>query len=401
MRSQQAQTAIQNEQTYIMQTYLRPDVVFERGEGAFLYDTEGNRYLDFVAGIGVNALGYGDPDVLRVINEQASRLIHVSNLFHTIPGGTLAKELIEHSHGFDRVFFSNSGAEAIEGSLKLARKYARDYYGEGKTTFVSFEGSFHGRTMGAVAITSREAYRLPFHPVMPHVRFATLNDPASFDGAMGDDVCGVVVEPVQGEGGLNVAQGEFLRHVRDVCTRHGALMIVDEIQCGMGRTGTLWAHEQAGVRPDIMTLAKPLAGGLPIGAILASQAVADSFAPGNHGTTFGGGPLITAVANVVFGKVKEPTFLEHVRHIGAYLEQQLQQLIANHPDTIVETRGRGLMRGLLVTKPATDIRQACYEQWLLVATAGPDVVRLLPPLIVDESHVNEAMTLLDRALRAG
>ena len=398
MEREITRTTIQNEKNAIFQTYVRPEFVLERGEGACLYDTAGHRYLDFVAGIGVNALGYGDEEITRTLSEQAAQLIHVSNLYHTIPGAELANMLVERSSGFDRVFFCNSGAEAIEGAIKFARKYARQHYGESKTTVVAFDGSFHGRTMGAVAMTAREKYRAPFMPVMPDVRFTRFNDMASLYNAITDDVCAVFVEPVQGEGGINVASDEFLQRLRTLCDRHNVLMVVDEIQCGMGSTGTLWAHTQAQVQPDMLTSAKPLGGGLPIGAVLAKQRVADALAPGDHGTTFGGGPLVTAVAQVVLRRVSEPSFLQHVRDIGSYLDHKLQELAASHPDTITEIRGRGLMRGLRINGSAATVRQQCHHEGLLVATAGEDVVRLLPPLIINETHVDEAVEKLGRAL---
>lgn len=391
--------AVQADRDYILQTYLKPDFVVERGEGVYLFDTEGRRYLDFVAGIAVNALGYGDPEVTQTIAAQAAKLIHVSNLYHTAPAGELARMLVESSPAFDRVFFGNSGAEVIEGALKFARRYARDRFGESKTAVVAFDGSFHGRTMGAVAITAREKYRDPFMPVMPGARFASYNDIASLDVAMGDDVCAVVLEPVQGEGGLRVADQAFLQAARELCDRYGALLIFDEIQCGMGRTGTLWAHEPGAVRPDLMTVAKPLAGGLPIGAVLMSQAVADTIHVGDHGTTFGGNPLATAVGGVVFRRVSDPGFLAHVRQVSSYLDESLQDLASELSGTILELRGRGLMRGLRLAGPAAAAREAAQSRGLLVATAGDDVVRLLPPLIIEAAHVDEAIAVLRQALK--
>jgi acetylornithine/N-succinyldiaminopimelate aminotransferase len=390
--------AIQAEHDYILQTYARPDFVIERGEGVYLYDTTGRQYLDFVAGIAVNALGYSDPEVTQTIAEQAARLVHVSNLYHTLPGGELARMLVESSPAFDRAFFCNSGAEAIEGSLKFARKFARAHHGEGKTAFVAFEGSFHGRTLGAVSITSREQYRTPFMPVVPGVRFAPYNDVAALEQAITADVCAVIVEPVQGEGGLAVADPAFLQRIRELCDQHNALLIFDEIQCGMGRTGTLWAHSSYSVHPDMMALAKPLAGGLPVGAILLSQRVADAIRPGEHGTTFGGGPLAAAVAQVVLRRINTPAFLEHVRAVGSYLEEALHDIASRHPDKVRELRGLGLMRGLQIHGSAAEVRMRSHTEGLLVATAGPDVVRLLPPLIIEPDHVDAALTRLERAL---
>ncbi len=390
--------AIQNEQDAILQVYPRPDFVLERGEGVYLYDTNGRRYLDFVAGIAVNALGYGDAEIASTIAEQATRLIHVSNLYHTVPGGELAQMLVASSPAFDRVFFSNSGAEAIEGSIKFARKYARTHYGPHKTALVAFEGSFHGRTMGAVALTAREKYRQPFMPVMPGVRFVPFNDPAALEATMDDDVCAVVMEPVQGEGGLQVASQEFFYRVRECCNQHNALLILDEIQCGMGRTGTLWAHTPYGIWPDMMAIAKPLAGGLPIGAVLLNQAIADTIKPGDHGTTFGGGPLITSVAQVVMRRISDPQFQHHVQMVSNYLDEALHDFATARPNTVRELRGRGLMRGLQINGSAAAVRMQAHAHGLLIATAGDDVIRLLPPLIVEPQHIDEALTSLAAAL---
>lgn len=387
-----ADDAIALDQRYILQTYARPDFVLDHGEGVYLFDTDGRRYLDCVAGIAVNALGYGDAQVAQAIAEQATRLIHTSNLYYTRPAGELARLLVERSFA-DRVFFSNSGAEAIEGALKFARKYAREHGREGKTAIVAFSGSFHGRTMGAVAVTHREKYREPFAPVMPGVRFAPFNDLKAAEAAIGDDVCAVVVEPVQGEGGLSVATPEFLRGLRARCDKVGALLILDEIQCGMGRTGTLWAHEPYGVTPDIMTVAKPLGGGMPIGAILMTQAVADAIHAGEHGTTFGGGPLVTAVAKVVFERIADPAFLARVREVGDYLDEALHDFAGAQP-RVLDLRGRGLMRGIRVDGSAAVVRESGHSAGLLLATAGDDVVRIVPPLIFERKHVDELVEKL-------
>jgi acetylornithine/N-succinyldiaminopimelate aminotransferase len=399
MTVDQTSAARQADRDFILQTYVKPEFVLDRGEGVYLYDTEGRRYLDFVSGIAVNALGYGDPEVTQAIAEQAARLIHVSNLYLTAPAGELARMLVESSPAFDRAFFSNSGAEAIEGAIKFARRYARAHHGDDKFTVVAFDGSFHGRTMGAVAVTAREKYREPFMPVMPGVRFAAYNDLASLEAAMGDDVCAVLLEPVQGEGGLRVATDAFLRAARALCDRHNALLIFDEIQCGVGRTGTFWAHEPSGVRPDLLTVAKPLAGGLPVGAVLMRQAVADAIHVGDHGTTFGGNPLATAVGTVVVRRISDPAFLARVREVGSYLDESLQDLAADMPDTVLELRGRGLMRGLRIAGSAGAVREAVQGQGLLVATAGEDVLRLLPPLVIEPRHVDESIALLRTALR--
>lgn len=391
---------------YILQTYARPDFVFARGEGCYLYDTAGRRYLDMVAGIAVNALGYGDPDVTRAISEHAGGLLHLSNLYHNRPAVELARQLVESCCVMDKVFLCNSGAEANEGALKFARRYARDTHGEGKSAVVAFSGSFHGRTMGAVAVTAREKYRAPFEPVMQGARFAEYNDVAGAAAAITDDVCAVIVEPVQGEGGLATASHEFMAMLRARCDATGALLIFDEIQCGMGRTGTLWAHQglrapdgSCAVRPDMMTLAKPLGGGLPIGAVLLRQQVADTIHPGDHGTTFGGGPFVTAVAQTVFTKISDPAFLARVRAVSDYLDEALQDFQQSHPE-VRELRGRGLMRGIVIDGSAAAVREAAHGEGLLIATAGDDVIRLVPPLVLERHHVDEALSQLGMALAA-
>lgn len=392
--------SVQDEHDYLLQIYPRPDFVFERGEGPYLIDTSGRRYLDFVAGIAVNALGYSDAELAATIAEQSQKLIHVSNLYHTAPAAGLARMMIEASPGLDRAFFCNSGTEAIEAAIKFARRHARARVGEGKTTIVAFDGSFHGRTMGAVAVTARDKYRSPFMPVMPDVRFATFNDIASLEAAITADVCAVIVEPIQGEGGLRVADPAFLRRLRELCDQQQALLITDEIQCGMGRTGMLWAHQLYQFVPDIMTVAKPLANGLPVGAVLLKQAVADSIQPGDHGTTFGGGPLVTAVGQVVFRRVSDPAFLSHVRDVAGYFDEALQDFAADQRDKVIELRGSGLMRGLQIRGSAAAVRSAGHDAGLLVATAGDDVVRLLPPLIIEPAHVDEALTMLRSVFNA-
>jgi len=393
-----ADDVIANDLSYILQTYQRPNFVLERGEGCYLFDTDGRAYLDCVSGIAVNALGYGDMQVVKAIADQAAQLIHTSNLYHTRPGGELAKLLVEHSFA-DRVFFSNSGTEAIEGAIKFSRKYAREHHGEGKTAIVAFSGSFHGRTMGAVAATYTEKYRKPFDPVMPGVRFAPFNDLDAAAATIAEDVCAVIVEPVQGEGGLSVASPEFLRGLRARCDAVGALLVLDEIQCGMGRTGSLWAYESYGIRPDIMAIAKPLGGGLPIGAILMTQAVANTIHVGDHGSTFAGGPLVTGVAQVIFRRISDPAFLAHIREVSDYFDEALGDFAAAHPQ-VLELRGRGLMRGLRIEGSALAVREAGHEVGLLIATAGENIIRILPPLIFEHRHVDEAVEKLGEAFRA-
>ncbi len=381
---------------YFAPLYGRPPFVLDHGAGVEVWDTEGHRYLDFVAGIAVNALGHSDPTTLAALMEQAPKLIHTSNLYYTEPAIKLARLMVESCFA-DKVFFCNSGTEAVEGALKFARKVASDTHGDSKTAIVSFEGAFHGRTMGAVAATHREKYRAPYMPVMPGVRFAPFNDLDAAKEAIGDDVCAVIVEPIQGEGGITPATPEFLRGLRELCDQHGAMLIYDEIQCGLGRTGDIWAHTASGVEPDIMVSAKPLGGGLPIGAILITDAVAEHLHPGDHGSTFAGGPLVCAVALAVFQKLTDNSFLQHVREIGAYLDQQLEALRAEN-DSVVGLRGRGLMRGVQVAGSAAAVKDAAQEAGLLIVVAGDDVIRLVPPLIIEREHVDEAIGVLRHAL---
>ena len=383
------------EKQHIVQTYRRPPFVLKRGEGVYLYDTEGRRYLDFVAGIAVNSLGYGDPEVLATIQAQAAKLIHVSNLYHTIPHVELARRLVEHSFA-DRVFFCNSGTEANEAAIKFARKWARSNFGEGKTKIVVFSGAFHGRTMGALALTPRDKYQQPFAPIMPGVAIATFNDLPSAEAAIDDTICAVFVEPLQGEGGVNPASHDFLRGLRELCDAHNALLVFDEVQCGLGRTGTLWAHEPSGVTPDIMTLAKPLGGGLPIGATLVTEGVAQVIAPGDHGSTFAANSLITAVACVVFDRISEPHFLAGVRKKGRYLQERLRALQAGGLP-ISQIRGQGLIWGLETPLVADQVVAAGYEEGIIVAVAGEHVVRLVPPLVIEREHIDELIPALERA----
>jgi acetylornithine/N-succinyldiaminopimelate aminotransferase len=386
------------DQQYVLQTYARPDFVIERGEGCYLYDTDGHKYLDCVAGIAVNALGYADPDVTAAITQHAGGLLHLSNLYHNTSAAVLAKMLADSCCVIDRVFFSNSGAEANEGAIKFARRYARDRHGEGKNIVVAFDGSFHGRTMGAVAITAREKYREPFAPVMPGVRFGEYNNFGQLDELITADVCAVVIEPIQGEGGLRIADVAYLQKIRALCDQHDALLIYDEVQCGVGRTGSMWAHP-CEAKPDIMTIAKPLGGGLPIGAILMRQKVADTIHAGDHGSTFAGGPFVTAVAQVVFNKISQPEFLAHVREVSDYLDESLQDLMQRHAE-ITELRGKGLMRGVRMTIPVNTVREKAHDEQLLIATAGDDVVRLVPPLIMERYHVDEMIGKLEKAIVA-
>jgi predicted acetylornithine/succinylornithine family transaminase len=387
----EAEDIIKLEADFVLQTYVRPDVVFTHGEGAVLYDSTGKPYLDFMSGIAVTALGHSDPDWVSAVCDQAGKLVHVSNLYHTAPHAMLAQRLVENSFA-DRVYFCNSGTEANEAAFKFARKYARETAGEeSKTKIVAFSGSFHGRTMGSLAATYKAHYREPFEPLMPGVVFISYNDPEAAREAIDDQVCAVIVEPVQGEGGVRPATAEFLAALRALCDEHHALLIFDEVQCGLGRTGTLWAYESTGVTPDIMTLAKPLAGGLPIGATLVTQAVADMIKPGDHASTFAAGPLVCRAALTVFDRLSGPGFLANVRAQADYLQHRLSML---ESDLIVEVRAAGLLVGVEMKIPVAPLIAGAREQGLLVINAGDNVLRLAPPLIIDREAIDQAVIVM-------
>lgn len=387
---------MEQEQEYVAQTYKRAPFVLMHGEGVHLIDADGKPYLDWVAGIAVNALGYGDPELTHAIQRAANNgLIHTSNLYYTAPQVELAKMLVEKTPFADRVFFTNSGTEANEGAIKFARKVAYEKGLSEKVEVVCFTGAFHGRTMGSLALTPREKYQKPFQPLMPGVVLAEYNHLESAKAAISANTAAVILEPVQGEGGIYPADDDFLRGLRELCDQHDALLIYDEVQCGMGRTGTLWAYEASGVAPDILTAAKPLAGGLPIGAILMTEAVASAMHPGEHGTTFAGGLLVTGAAQVVLNRVSQPEFLAHVREVGTYLLERLSEI--NSP-LIKEVRGRGLMVGLELTIDVSKVVEAGYEHGLILVNAGTNVLRFVPPLIVEKQHVDTLVEKLTAIL---
>jgi predicted acetylornithine/succinylornithine family transaminase len=397
-----AHEVIAAEKKYLVPTYRRPEVVFTHGEGAYLYDAEGGQYLDFAAGIAVNALGHADAEWLDAVRDQAGRLTHISNLYHSAPHVELARRLVESSFA-DKVFFCNSGSEANETALKFARKYARaSHAGSGhaefrKTKIVAFSASFHGRTMGALSTTYKPMYREPFDPLVPGVTFAAFNDLDSARMAIDEQTCAVIIEPVQGEGGVNPAQPEFLTGLRELCDQTQALLIFDEVQCGLGRSGNLWAHQAYDVTPDLMTLAKPLAGGLPIGAALVTEEVAEVMTLGDHGSTFAGGPLVCRAAQVVFDRVSRPEFLSTVRENGAHLMNLLQDLPS---DKIAAVRGVGLLVGVEMTRPVAPLVNTARANGLLIINAGENVIRLCPPLIVSREQIETAVALMGKSLAA-
>ena len=371
-------------------TYARAPIVFVHGEGSYLYDATDKSYLDFCAGIAVTALGHGDPTWREAVSDQASKLTHISNLFHSVPHVELAQNLVEHSFA-DRVFFSNSGAEANEAAIKFARKWARERHGKNKTELLAFEGGFHGRSLGALSLTHKEAYRTPFGPLIPGVTFAPFNDLKAAARAISDRTSAVFVEPVQGEAGVHPATSEFLRGLRALCDESDALLVFDEIQCGLGRTGRLWAHEEHEIRPDIMTLAKPLAGGLPIGVTLVTEEVSSEIDAGDHGSTFGAGPLVCRAALTVFDQIRKEKFLVEVVKKGAALKKGLGALPL---DQVVEVRGSGLLLGVQFKEPVNPVIETALEKGLVSIKAGENTLRICPALTISMDEIEEGIEIL-------
>jgi len=379
--------------------YAPAEPLFVSGCGPWLVDDTGRQYLDFTSGIGVTALGHGAPEVREaILHALDSGLVHTSNLFRTAPAEALATELVDATFP-GRAFFCNSGAEAGEAAFKISRKWARTVSGGGaKHEVVAFHGSFHGRLFGTLSVTDRPDYRAPFEPLMPGARFVTVGDVDGLDRTLdADRVAAVILEPIQGEGGIRPVPHDFLRTLRALCDERQIALIFDEVQCGMGRSGRLFAHEWAGVRPDILMMAKPLGGGLPMGALVVSEPLASAMAVGDHGTTFGGGPLVSTVARKVLETVRQPAFLEGVRERGALLEGALLELASKSP-RVREVRGMGLMRGVAVHGSVADIVSAAREAGLLLVGAGKDVVRILPPLVTSPEDLLEGVRILGEVL---
>jgi acetylornithine/N-succinyldiaminopimelate aminotransferase len=380
----------------VMSTYGRQPLVLVRGEGSRLWDDEGREYLDFVAGLAVCNLGHAHPEVARAAAEQLQRLVHVSNLYYTTPMVELAEALVGRSFA-DRVFFCNSGAEAMEAAIKLCRRYAREKFGPGRHRLIAMRNSFHGRTLGALSATGQEKFWKGFEPLVPGFVFVPFNDYAALEAAWDDTVCAVLLEPVQGEGGVNPVDPDYLARVRRLCSERGALLVFDEVQCGLGRTGRLFAHEHFGVAPDVMALAKALAGGLPMGALLATEEAATGFVPGTHASTFGGGPVIAAAALASLKILSNPHFLADVREKGSYVGKFLSHLKARLP-VIKEIRGLGLMWGLELAQDGQPVVNACREAGLLVNCTQGNVIRLLPPLVITPAELERGLNLLARTL---
>ena len=382
---------------HLMNTYKRSDMIFTHGRGCYVFDQDGKKYLDFLGGIAVNALGYSYPDLVKTIRREAGRSVHVSNLFHNPFQGPLAAKLAKWSH-MDRVFFTNSGSEAIEGALKLARVAARQKPGgEGKTRFLALENSFHGRTFGALSITHTLKYRAPFEPLIPGVDFVRVNDVADLESKFTDEVCAIVIEPIQGEGGIYPVSDTFWKRARELATRNGAVLIADEIQCGLGRTGRAFAYQRLTGLPDIVVVAKPLAGGLPLGAFLAREEVAASFSPGMHGSTFGGGPLTCATGLTFLDTVERKHILANVRARGAELRAGLKKL-ATKFDFIREVRGEGLMLGVDLDVEGAPYVAEALRQGLLINCTHEHILRLLPPFILTVRQVKEGLSKIESVL---
>lgn len=393
-----------NKQVYIdtaeqelLHTYNRFSLVLDHGEGVYLYDTDKKAYLDFAAGIAVCALGYSNEAYKNALKDQVDKLLHTSNLYYNVPTIEAAKKALKAS-GMDRIFFTNSGTEAIEGAIKAAKKYAYTRDGHAGHEIIAMKHSFHGRSIGALSVTGNAHYQEPFAPLMPGVKFAEYNNLESVKELVTDKTCAVIMETVQGEGGIYPADPAFIEGVRRLCDEKDMLLILDEIQCGMGRTGEMFAWQNYGVKPDIMTCAKALGCGVPVGAFFLTQRVADkSLAPGDHGTTYGGNPFVGAAVSAVFDQFKACDILGHVKEVAPYLEQKLDELVEKY-DFLVTRRGKGLMQGVVCKLPVGKVAAAALEQGLIVITAGADVLRFVPPLVIEKQHVDEMVEKLEKAL---
>jgi acetylornithine/N-succinyldiaminopimelate aminotransferase len=394
-----------NKQEYIdaaesslLHTYNRFPLVLDHGEGVYLYDTDGKKYLDFAAGIAVCALGYSNEAHKNALKAQVDTLLHTSNLYYNVPTMEAAKKALAVSQ-MDRIFFTNSGTEAIEGAIKAAKKYAYTRDGHAGHEIIAMQHSFHGRSIGALSVTGNAHYQEPFEPLLPGVKFAEFNNLESVKALVTDKTCAVIMETVQGEGGIYPADPEFLEGVRALCDERDILLILDEIQCGMGRTGQMFAWQNYAIKPDIMTVAKALGCGVPVGAFLMTQRVADlSLAPGDHGTTYGGNPFVGAAVSAVFDQFKELSILAHVNEIAPYLAQRLDELVEKY-DCLTAHRGMGLMRGLVCTLPVGQVSAKALENGLVLITAGSDVLRFVPPLIIEREHVDEMVEKLEKTIQ--
>ena len=383
----------------LYKVYNRFPVVFDHGEGVKLYDTDGQEYLDFGAGIAVMGLGYSCAEVKNAVKEQMDKLPHISNLFYNEPAISAGEKLLAVSQ-MDKVFFTNSGTEAIEGALKIAKRYA---YNKGMAPdyeIIAMKHSFHGRSLGALSVTGNDHYQEPFAPLIPNIRFAEFNNLDSVKALFSDKTCAVIMETIQGEGGIYPATEEFIKGVRALCDEHDALLILDEIQCGMGRSGEMFAWQGYGVKPDVMTTAKALGNGTPVGAFLACGKAATAMVPGDHGTTYGGNPLVCAAANAVLDVFKEKNIVGHVKEVGAYLYEKLEELVAEY-DCVIAHRGKGLIQGLEFNSAVGPVvTNALLEQHLVLISAGANIIRFVPPLVIEQADVDEMVVRLKAAIEA-
>ncbi len=391
---------IEEGEEVLLHAYNRYQIALDKGEGMYLYDLDGKKYLDFCAGIAVFALGYGNKRYNDALKDQVDKLLHTSNYYYSVPTIEAAKKLTKVS-GMDRVFFINSGAEAIEGAIKTARKYAYTHDGSTDHEIIAMNHSFHGRTMGALSVTGNEKYQKPFMPMIGNIRFADFNDLKSVKALVNDKTCAIIMETVQGEGGIHPADPEFIKGIRQLCDENDILLILDEIQCGMGRSGKMFAFEHYGVKPDILTVAKAVGCGVPVGAFLMTQKVAnDSIKPGDHGTTYGGNPLAGRAVSTVLDIFEEEKITEHVASVSRYLTEKLEELVMDH-DCLIGHRGLGLMQGLVFDtqkKSPAEVVKTCLANGLILISAGPDVIRFLPPLIVTEKEIDEMLQIFRKAL---
>jgi acetylornithine/N-succinyldiaminopimelate aminotransferase len=392
------QEYIDKSEENIYKTYNRFPVVFHHGEGVSLYDTDGNQYLDFAAGIAVMGLGYHDKEFDDALKSQVDQLLHTSNLFYNVPVVEAGERLLKASQ-MDKVFFTNSGTEAIEGALKIARRYAYNKDHSHDHEIIAMNHSFHGRSLGALSVTGNDKYQEPFKPLIPGIKFADYNDLESVKAQVNEKTCAIIMETVQGEGGIYPATEEFLKGVRELCDEHDMLLILDEIQCGMGRTGVMFAWQKYGVKPDVMTTAKALGNGVPIGAFLASGKAATAMVPGDHGTTYGGNPFVTAAAAKVLELFESRNIIEHVKEIGEYLWDKVEELASKYP-IITEHRGVGLIQGIEFSIPVAPIvEKAIFQEKLVIISAGTNVIRLVPPLVIEKEHVDDMILKLESVLK--
>lgn len=392
------QEYIDQSEEHIYKTYNRFPVVFDHGEGVHLYDTDGTEYLDFTAGIAVMGLGYHDKEYDNALKSQVDKLIHTSNLFYNVPVVEAGERLLKVSQ-MDKVFFTNSGTEAIEGALKIARRYAYNKDNSHDHEIIAMNHSFHGRSLGALSVTGNNKYQEPFKPLIPGIKFADFNDLESVKTLVNDKTCAIIMETIQGEGGIYPATEEFLKGVRALCDEHDMLLILDEIQCGMGRTGDMFAWQKYGVKPDVMTAAKALGNGVPIGAFLASGKAATAMAPGDHGTTYGGNPFVTAVAAKVLEIFENRDIVNHVKEVGNYLWEKVEELVKKYP-VITGHRGVGLIQGLEFSVPVAPVAEkAILEEKLIIISAGTNVIRLVPPLVIEKEHVDDMVVKLEAVLK--